>query len=530
MSPLYDHPNFGDVQKHVFRKGIITAVDSVNDTADVTVPGGSSGTGVPLFYHCEPDSEERSNGAIEGAAAAFAVDDEVIVMCEMGGTAVRIIGFVDGIKKCIDGYLLLGANAFDGGEWYTLWDIVGQKVAEGLSWTVGGVKTNFTFPMLADLSVPVEADPEADPPVEAGPPNLDPLYLWLMDRERDEDGAATGLPTKLMSSSLVYFGGGAPDPYTGTPYVVPSPSIAPLSVSCGVGEPSDEDSATDTDVVPARNEWGTTMGLSNTGSITQSGSCTFAAYPGWHTTDFRDESVSNYWAALNIADELERDLFDSAPFPSMLIAKASAPTTYLDNCRAELSYLYTGSTSYTCDHDGGPPCVAISLVDMATVYSYSFYTPIGNMPGISISGEYSSWNSDCGFPAIGIGCYPIGGSSASTLRDPEWGGNAGVVRGKGSIQEGYLLNCRFQTYYYSAAVWSRTTTGGDSEWVWSTVYTGVIASVEYFPDRDAVDADPLEATSHDGFTSAITSLFSSAMAACSVADSSIRAFWITAYN
>jgi hypothetical protein len=98
--PRYSHENFGDVQDHLFMKGIITSVDSENDLADVTVAGGSNGSDVPIFYHCEDDAEERSNGAIEGAAVGFAEDDEVIVMCTVDGSPVRIIGFVDGIKEC----------------------------------------------------------------------------------------------------------------------------------------------------------------------------------------------------------------------------------------------------------------------------------------------------------------------------------------------------------------------------------------------------------------------------------------------
>ena len=101
--PKYLHDNFGHVQEHIFAKGIITAVDNENDLADVTVEGYEDGEDVPLFYHCESDSEERSNGAIEGAASAFSVDDEVIVMLEVDGPPVRIVGFVDGIKACTCG-------------------------------------------------------------------------------------------------------------------------------------------------------------------------------------------------------------------------------------------------------------------------------------------------------------------------------------------------------------------------------------------------------------------------------------------
>ena len=100
--PKYDHPDLGDVADHAYIKATITAVQSEADTADIE-GDGISGAGVPIFYHCEPDSEERSNGAIEGAAGGFAVDDEVYIMCEGSAgsyTPVRIIGFVDGIKAC----------------------------------------------------------------------------------------------------------------------------------------------------------------------------------------------------------------------------------------------------------------------------------------------------------------------------------------------------------------------------------------------------------------------------------------------
>lgn len=114
--PKFNHEDLEAVLNVIYRKGIITAVDAENDTADVDVPGGQSGSGVPIYYHCDPDSELRSNGAIYGGASAFSAGteedpeadppveavegDSVIVMCDTEGVPLRIIGFVDGIRSC----------------------------------------------------------------------------------------------------------------------------------------------------------------------------------------------------------------------------------------------------------------------------------------------------------------------------------------------------------------------------------------------------------------------------------------------
>lgn len=100
--PKYEHDNWGDIQDYVFIKGVILNVDSQMDTAEVELPGyGISQDDIPIFYHCSPDAEERDNGAIEGGSSPFAVDDEVIVMCEADTYApVRILGFIDGIRAC----------------------------------------------------------------------------------------------------------------------------------------------------------------------------------------------------------------------------------------------------------------------------------------------------------------------------------------------------------------------------------------------------------------------------------------------
>lgn len=124
----YSHSNWGDLTNVIFCKGIITAVYPEDDTADVTVPGYQNGLSVSLFYHCSDDAEERSNGAIEGAASAFSSGteedpedgDEVIVMCEADtGSPIRIIGFVDGIKECC---IFTDVYPYDEEEWEGLWE------------------------------------------------------------------------------------------------------------------------------------------------------------------------------------------------------------------------------------------------------------------------------------------------------------------------------------------------------------------------------------------------------------------------
>ena len=139
--PKFNHEDLEAVLNVIYRKGIITAVDAENDTADVDVPGGKSGSGVPIYYHCEPDSELRSNGAIEGGSAAFGVDDEVIVMCDTEGVPLRIIGFVDGIKACF-GYMVVTI-----GTYCFVWDFKTDALAEDVH-IDGDPETMAVFPCL----------------------------------------------------------------------------------------------------------------------------------------------------------------------------------------------------------------------------------------------------------------------------------------------------------------------------------------------------------------------------------------------
>ncbi|MCG6537111.1 MAG: hypothetical protein L7F78_20985 [Syntrophales bacterium LBB04] len=114
---------FGDLQGYEFLKGVITDdPDSETDTCTVEVflPSEQSLKtieSVPIFYHCDETVEERENGALEGSSAAFAKDDEVIILKQRDGLddKIFVIGRIDGAQHCC------WIEPWDGPELTTLW-------------------------------------------------------------------------------------------------------------------------------------------------------------------------------------------------------------------------------------------------------------------------------------------------------------------------------------------------------------------------------------------------------------------------
>ena len=96
--PTHDFANIGEVLDYELLKGTIISIDPSTDTCMVTV--GGSGVNALLFYHCNPDSIIRDNGAIEGAAAGFDKGDSVIVMKKSDGSIIKVIGHTDGVRHC----------------------------------------------------------------------------------------------------------------------------------------------------------------------------------------------------------------------------------------------------------------------------------------------------------------------------------------------------------------------------------------------------------------------------------------------
>ncbi len=115
--PKHKVDNLGDLQKYVYLRGVITAIDSDNDTATITI-GGSQYSDALIYYHCGPDAAKRENGAITGGASGFAEQDEVIVMARIesaggGYSKLWVVGHTDGVKKCSAKYGKVTFNGYD---------------------------------------------------------------------------------------------------------------------------------------------------------------------------------------------------------------------------------------------------------------------------------------------------------------------------------------------------------------------------------------------------------------------------------
>ena len=64
--PTHDFVDIGDVLNFEYLRGEIITLNESNDTCTVKI--GSAVFNAIIFYHCEPDSILRSNGAIQDGA------------------------------------------------------------------------------------------------------------------------------------------------------------------------------------------------------------------------------------------------------------------------------------------------------------------------------------------------------------------------------------------------------------------------------------------------------------------------------
>lgn len=126
LSRRLDHPDFADVCKTTYAKGVITDFKKTNDDpitveSMVKVSGDFGGSDyIPIFYHPKAkywddpsikatDFDEKT-GAFKKAWMSFRCDDEVAVMLKED-KPVAVIGFTDGIPR--EGEDILKAKGSD---------------------------------------------------------------------------------------------------------------------------------------------------------------------------------------------------------------------------------------------------------------------------------------------------------------------------------------------------------------------------------------------------------------------------------
>jgi hypothetical protein len=96
--PAHEFEDIGNVLDYDYYQGTITEITSDDDTCKVDIAGEV--VDAVLFYHCTKDSPLRSNGAIEGAAAGFAVGDTVYVMRKNDDSEIKVVAHTDGVRPC----------------------------------------------------------------------------------------------------------------------------------------------------------------------------------------------------------------------------------------------------------------------------------------------------------------------------------------------------------------------------------------------------------------------------------------------
>lgn len=523
--PKFNHEDLEAVLNVIYRKGTITAVDSENDTADVTTFGGSTGSDVPIYYHCEPDSELRSNGAIEGGAGAFNVDDEVIVMCDTDGKPLRVVGFVDGIKECKVCYLLIYSKFVPLSMMgiFTVWDVAEGKVAD-IYWD----DEKITFPYEGNIASLVD-----------GNPNLDPLYLWLMNRP----GEIIGFNERPMVTVYDVFMFRYPEqsfdnsipvsasclPACSLPYFVHWPY--PGYIEPGVPEASCSDS--DSASVLSWDPFGSDYGLTNDGVMSVSGSCVLH-YDPYTTGNIYDEQYTLSYAATRQATDFSpsvtfKGIGNSGPFVSLGMAFASSPGDIV------ISRVIRQESTQTGHHYSDSLAVygwtGAKTETYSRTFSFAFITPLGSLDTISVSGEYSYSNTE----PMSSGGFPVfRGEEAvisQTLRDAEWVGVE--VSGFPMFKKNMAMfkstdKVMFQIYYYSTKIssvtWNKpygeSELGGTYTGVLTPCYTSLRAAVTHFPNRNGRDpeinnpntAAMAQTTPTSAFEEAIQAVFDAVMA------------------
>lgn len=105
--------------------GTITAIDYINDKADIDIDGYGSFSDVEIYYHCGGET------SFAGGSEAFEIGDTVYVLNPFGSCSpnnwdlfrkLRIIGFTDGLHSCVKDFTIKftrGDGAVVTEDWFT---------------------------------------------------------------------------------------------------------------------------------------------------------------------------------------------------------------------------------------------------------------------------------------------------------------------------------------------------------------------------------------------------------------------------
>jgi hypothetical protein len=463
--PKFNHEDLEAVLNVIYRKGTITAVNADDDTADVDAFGGKSGKSIPIYYHCEPDSELRDNGAIEGAAAGFSVDDEVIVMCDTEGAPLRIIGFVDGIRPC--GGFVVFTFTYEGIGYHTVWDPEQSKISDSIG---------FEFPCTDDAVI--DGGTLTFKEWLDSKNKITPEHFWTFNRCSEN---IPNYPQNGTIPSRCQFGPDGIDSFT---Y-----------------------SSNDEDYECAHEFWYDEYGNkhydANNTPVGYYGGMARNNVSLTHRTIYGIPS-SNDPAIYSMG---QPTWLSSAcgPFISAIVKDANDEVVPDIQCRQDLDYSET--------FDGSTDCYYYARSLTARSFKYSFVTPLGSLMGLSLShndgyadGPFDTdWNTQ--MPRY-WGC-PSGSETRAVWEDFEETGFYAPLAW--AVQADKI---KLQVYFYDCVmgivgrVYTHSGCIGATETQTTTYerHNDFMAAIDYFPGGNAKESDPLSQVQNIGLTNALKDL------------------------
>ena len=150
-----NHPDWGDVNKTTYVKGVITAFEQVQDDpiqvaprVKVRVGDGAESGFIPLFFHPKEkywdDAENNilatafneEQGHFNLAWQSFRVDDEVAVMLKEG-VPIAVMGFADGVPRIGEDIFQMEYKNFAGVSRIYQWQPSANVIGEGKGYPYG---------------------------------------------------------------------------------------------------------------------------------------------------------------------------------------------------------------------------------------------------------------------------------------------------------------------------------------------------------------------------------------------------------